>query len=82
MAARLAAAHGMPRSELEAGWATKDQVHDEALGWFLQQHAHHPVQDYPARRAGDADLTFWLDSRVLERARRMARARWRQSRAR
>ncbi|MGA8707948.1 MAG: hypothetical protein WB646_13280 [Steroidobacteraceae bacterium] len=57
---------------IEAGWATKDQVHDEALGWFLQQHAHHPVQDYPARRAGDADLTFWLDSRVLERARRMA----------
>jgi hypothetical protein len=57
---------------IEAGWATMDQVHDEALAWFLQQHAHHPVQDYPARRTGDSDLTFWLDSRILERARRMA----------
>jgi hypothetical protein len=56
----------------DAGWATKDQVHDEALAWFLQRHAHQPLQDYPARRAGDEDLTFWLDSRLLERARRMA----------
>ncbi len=55
-----------------ANWATKDQVHDEALAWFLQQHAQQPVQDYPARRSGDEDLTFWLDSRILERARRMA----------
>jgi hypothetical protein len=53
-------------------WATKDQVHDEALGWFLQRHAHQPLRDYPARRAGDSDLTFWLDSRLIERARRMA----------
>jgi hypothetical protein len=57
---------------IDPGWATKDQVHDEALGFFLQQHAQHPLQDYPARRAGDEDLTFWLDSRILERARRMA----------
>jgi hypothetical protein len=57
---------------IDAGWATKDQVHDEALGFFLQQHAQHPLQDYPARRTGDEDLTFWLDSRLLERARRMA----------
>lgn len=53
-------------------WATKDQVHDEALGWFLQQHAHQVVGDYPARRAGDEDITFWVDSRLMERARRMA----------
>lgn len=65
----LARARATP---MEAGWATKDQVHDEALSWFLQQHAQQPVQDYPARRAGDEDLTFWLDSRILERARRMA----------
>lgn len=53
-------------------WATKDQVHDEALDWFLRRHARVPLRDYPARRAGDEDLTFWLDSRLMERARRMA----------
>jgi hypothetical protein len=47
-------------------------VHDEALGWFLQRHAQQPLQDYPARRAGDEDLTFWVDSKIMERARRMA----------
>ena len=57
---------------LDSRWATKDQVHDEALGWFLQQHAHAALEDYPARRAGDEDLTFWVDSRLMERARRMA----------
>jgi hypothetical protein len=56
----------------DARWATKDHVHDEALAWFLQQHAQQPVQDYPARRAGDQDLTFWVDSKIMERARRMA----------
>ncbi len=61
-----------PPLELEARWATKDRVHDEALGWFLQRHAHEPPQDYPARRLGDEDLTFWIDSRLIERARRMA----------
>jgi hypothetical protein len=57
---------------LDPRWATKDQVHDEALGWFLQQHVHQVLEDYPARRAGDEDLTFWVDSRLMERARRMA----------
>jgi hypothetical protein len=61
-----------PRIEREARWATKDQVHDEALAWFLSQHAHQPPPDYPARRDGDQDLTFWIDSRIMERARRMA----------
>ena len=28
-----------PRPELDLRWATKDCVHDEALGWFLQLHA-------------------------------------------
>jgi hypothetical protein len=53
-------------------WATKDQVHDEALEWFLEQHAAHPAPAYPRRREGDEDLTFWLDSRLMQRARRMA----------
>ena len=61
-----------PALGLDARWATKDQVHDEALGWFLQQRATQPVQDYPARRTGDEDLTFWIDSRIMERARRTA----------
>jgi len=61
-----------PPLALDARWATKDQVHDEALGWFLQQHAHQPPPDYPARRVDDEDLTFWIDSRIMERARRMA----------
>ena len=30
------------------------------------------LQDYPARRAGDEDVTFWIDSKIMERARRMA----------
>jgi hypothetical protein len=61
-----------PVPGIEARWATKDQVHDEALSWFLQQHAQQTPLDYPARRSGDEDLTFWLDARILERARRMA----------
>jgi hypothetical protein len=61
-----------PAAGIDARWATKDQVHDEALAWFLQLHSQHPLQDYPARRTGDEDLTFWIDSRIMERARRMA----------
>jgi hypothetical protein len=61
-----------PGSAADAHWATKDHVHDEALAWFLQQHAQQAVEDYPARRTGDEDLTFWVDSRIMERARRMA----------
>lgn len=57
---------------IDSRWATKDQVHDEALDWFLQTYASAPPRDYPARRAGDEDLTFWIDSRLMERARRMA----------
>ncbi len=55
-----------------AGWATKDQVHDEALAWFLGQHVRRALA--PASRAGVPceDLTFWLDSRLLERARQLA----------
>jgi hypothetical protein len=61
-----------PAAGPDAHWATKDHVHDEALAWFLQQHAQQAVQDYPARRTGDEDLTFWVDSKIMERARRMA----------
>jgi hypothetical protein len=61
-----------PELEPDGRWATKDHVHDEALAWFLAQHAQQPVEDYPARRAADEDLTFWVDSKIMERARRMA----------
>jgi hypothetical protein len=61
-----------PALGADARWATKDHVHDEALAWFLAQHAQQPLPDYPARRAGDEDLTFWVDSKIIERARRMA----------
>jgi hypothetical protein len=54
-------------------WSTKDQVHDEAITWFLQAHADRAFDQYPARRTADEDLTFWVDSKLMERARRMAR---------
>ncbi len=53
-------------------WATKDQVHDEALAWFLEHRADQPPEPRAARRASDQDLTFWIDSNLLERARRLA----------
>lgn len=56
----------------DAGWATKDQVHDEAIAWFLKRHRRTPFRNYPARHDGDTDLTFWIDSRLMERARLMA----------
>jgi hypothetical protein len=61
-----------PAAQRDHQWSTKDQVHDEAIGWFLDRHAERPFEDYPARRTADEDLTFWVDSRVMERARRMA----------
>jgi hypothetical protein len=57
----------------EAGWSTKDHVHDEAIAWFLGRHAEHPFEHYPARRSVDEDLTFWVDSKLMQRARHMAR---------
>jgi hypothetical protein len=61
-----------PPAQRNHRWSTKDQVHDEALGWFLDRHAERPFESYPARRTADEDLTFWVDSRLMERARRMA----------
>jgi predicted HicB family RNase H-like nuclease len=61
-----------PAAQREHRWSTKDQVHDEAIAWFLEQHAERPFEQYPARRTADEDLTFWVDSRLMERARRMA----------
>jgi hypothetical protein len=58
--------------ESDRRWASKDQVYDEAIGWFLQQHTQQSLGEYPARRTGDADLTFWVDSRIMERVRRQA----------
>jgi hypothetical protein len=52
--------------------ATKDEFHDEAVGWFLERHAEAPPEQYPARRASDEDVTFWVDSKLMERARAMA----------
>jgi len=54
-------------------WSTKDQVHDEAITWFLESHDRSAFDQYPARRTADEDLTFWVDSKLIERARRMAR---------
>ena len=53
-------------------WATKDQVHDEALAWFLEHCAEQPPAPRSPRRSSDEDLTFWVDSRLMERARRLA----------
>ncbi len=67
-----------------AAWATKDQVHDEALAWFLGRRmsvaagggAAAPAPAAPAAPATRAvdrqDVTFWVDSRLLARARRLA----------
>ncbi|HEX4025123.1 MAG TPA: hypothetical protein VHX52_10550 [Steroidobacteraceae bacterium] len=56
----------------DARWATKDQVHDEAIAWFLEHCAEQPPQPRAVRRASDQDLTFWIDSALMERARRLA----------
>jgi len=57
----------------DARWATKDQVHDEAIAWFLERHRRKPFVFAAASRREDADdLTFWVDSKLMERARRMA----------
>jgi hypothetical protein len=61
-----------PGTHRDPRWSTKDQVHDEAIAWFLDQHASQPFEHYPARRTSDEDLTFWVDSRLMQRARRMA----------
>lgn len=66
------AVENAPAAERPRGWPTKDQVHDEAIAWFLERHATRAYPQYPARRAADEDLTFWVDSKLMERARRMA----------
>jgi hypothetical protein len=63
----------VPASHRDHRWSTKDQVHDEAITWFLETHAQKPFEQYPARRTADEDLTFWVDSKLMERARRVAR---------
>ena len=65
-------AERQPTRQRNDRWSTKDQVHDEAIAWFLERHADRAFEAYPARRAADEDLTFWVDSRLMERARRMA----------
>ena len=83
-----ARAEGLSGSLADGTWATKDQVHDEALAWFLQryeQSAHLPASGVPPRvprggRLGQAgssrddsdDVTFWVDSRLMARMRRLA----------
>jgi hypothetical protein len=59
-------------ADADRRWASKDQVHDEAITWFLHKHTQQPLSDYPARRTGDEDLTFWVDSKIMERVRRLA----------
>jgi hypothetical protein len=70
---RALVAAGSSGPKRDHRWSTKDQVHDEAIHWFLELHAHKPFEPYPARRTADEDLTFWVDSKLMERARRMAR---------
>jgi len=57
----------------ERRWATKDQVYDEALAWFLEHSAAQALRRVPERGSEPTeDLTFWLDSRLMQRARRLA----------
>ncbi len=54
-------------------WATKDRVHDEAIAWFLDRQGSRPVEPRSRSTGGPSqDLTFWLDSRLLARTRRLA----------
>ena len=70
---RALVAASSPNARRDHRWSTKDQVHDEAITWFLESHAQRAFESYPARRTADEDLTFWVDSKLMERARRMAR---------
>lgn len=105
---------GAEEARANPAWATKDQVHDEALAWYLQQlqqpgdgsaargsdaasasgasatsreapaaaSAQAPVRGLvgrarsarasAARQLTHEDVTFWVDSRLLARARRLA----------
>src|SRR5215469_120785 len=56
----------------DTGWATKDQVHDEAISWFVKRYGRTPFREYPGKQEGDTDVSFWVDSRLMERARAMA----------
>jgi hypothetical protein len=51
---------------------TKDELHDEAVSWFLERHGASAPEQYPARRASDEDVTFWVDSALIERVRELA----------
>ena len=70
---RALVAASSPNARRDHRWSTKDQVHDEAITWFLESHGQRAFDQYPARRTADEDLTFWVDSKLMERARRMAR---------
>lgn len=102
---------GAEEPRANPAWATKDQVHDEALAWYLQQpgdgsaargsdaagasgasaisreapaaaSVQAPVRGLvgrarsarasAARQLTHEDVTFWVDSRLLARARRLA----------
>lgn len=65
----LVAAH----TEADRRWATKDQVYDEAIGWYLHHGLEAPGSTAAAARQLPAeDLTFWLDSALLQQVRRAA----------
>ena len=61
------------RGGVDRRWATKDQVYDEAIAWFLVRYEGQVPSPLP-ERAGVAteDLTFWLDSALMQRLRRVA----------
>jgi hypothetical protein len=75
--ARSAGTGGLPA---DLAWATKDQVHDEALSWFLSRRSP-PATGEPRPARPDTavprvitrqDVTFWVDSKLLARARGVA----------
>lgn len=78
-----ARAEGADGALADPAWATKDQVHDEALTWYLQGlgegavrsdelSGRAPARGGASRQATHQDVTFWVDSRLLGRARRRA----------
>lgn len=73
-----ARSEGLTGSLADTNWATKDQVHDEALAWFLQHHEQSATLGTataarPGRAPGPVeDVTFWVDTRLMARMRRLA----------
>jgi hypothetical protein len=66
---------GAESASADRRWATKDQVYDEALGWYLARRPASPAPELRVSGVPVQDLTFWVDSRLLARARQLAERR-------